>query len=111
VVAVSVVGARAVELGYQALDLRHVALVRGDPFGHAKAQFAILDFGEFDAAHAQADAPVVPLDPLDARERGDPAPGFRPIGSGPAAGVQTGVQIAAVGRIDAGDKPFPGVAE
>ena len=109
--AVAVVGTRVVEFRHQAFDLPQVALFGGNPFGQAETQFAVFDFGEFDAAHAQADSPVMPRDALHAGERRDMAPGFQPVGSRPAAGLQAGVQIAAVGRVDARDEAFLGVAE
>ena len=97
--------------GHQPFDFAHVALARAGAFAHAETQFAIFDFGEFDPAHAQADAPVVPRDPLDAGKRRHPVPRFRPVGSGPAAGLQAGVQIAAVGGVHARHMAFRGVAE
>ena len=69
--------AGAVEFFHQALDFRRVMVAGGAPLAQPEEQVAAGEFGEFDAAHAQAGASIVSGDALHAGQRGDLLPAVR----------------------------------
>ena len=67
----------------------------------AEEEVAAGEFGELDAAHAQAGASIVFGNALDAGEGGDLLPGFGDVWRGAAAGFEAGIEIAVVARFGA----------
>ena len=103
--------AGAVEFFHQALDFGGVMLARRTPFSQPEQQIAAAEFGELDAANAQAHAPIVFDHALHAGERSDALPRFRLVGRGAAARLQARVQIAMVARVDAHHEVLLGIGE
>ena len=90
--------ARALEFLGEAHDFPGMMLAGGAPRAQAKEELASVEFGELDAAHAQTGAPVMFGNTLHTWDVGDLPPGFRDVGRGTAAGLQTRVEIAVIAR-------------
>jgi hypothetical protein len=87
---------RAIEFLGEAGDFRGMMLAGGAACAQAKEEVAAGEFGELDAAHAQAGASIVFGNPLHAGECGDLTPRVGDVGRWTAAGFEAGIEIAVV---------------
>src|SRR4051794_9639645 len=78
-----------------------MVLTGGAARGQSEEEVGAGEFGEFDAAHTQAGAPVIFGNTLHAGQRGDVPPGFRNVGGGTAAGFEARIEIAVIAGLDA----------
>src|SRR6476646_7254886 len=87
---------RAIDCLAQARDFRRMMLAGRAARAQAEEQVAAGEFGELDAAHAQAGASIVFGNTLHAGEGGDLLPRFGDVWRGMAAGFKGGIEIAVV---------------
>jgi hypothetical protein len=88
---------------HEAFDFAGVMRMGGVAGTHTEEKFPVCHFGELDAANAEAEAAIVLGDPFDFGEVRDVLPGVDAIRSGSAAGLQAGVEVAMITRVDADD--------
>src|SRR5450756_2637372 len=84
---------------------------RRPAFAESEEEVASGEFGELDAAHAQAGASIVFGNALHAGEGGDLLPGFGDVGLGAAAGFEAGIEIAVIVRFGTHKVVLLGVGE